>query len=40
LAATLGQSARRRALDFCSKSRMIEAHASAYARVFGAARQK
>lgn len=36
LGSSLGQRARHRALDFCSKSRMIEAHSSAYARVCGA----
>lgn len=40
LATTLGQRARQRALDFCSKSRMIEKHSSTYAKVCGAAGQK
>jgi phosphatidylinositol alpha-mannosyltransferase len=40
LAAALGHRAPHRALDFCSKSRMIEAHTSTYAKVCGAAEQE
>ena len=40
LAATLGQRARLRALDFCNKSRMIEAHTRVYAKVRGAAKEQ
>jgi glycogen(starch) synthase len=39
-AASLGQRARQRALDFCSKSRMIEAHTSVYAQVCAAVKDR
>jgi glycosyltransferase involved in cell wall biosynthesis len=38
LAANLGRRARERALDFCDKSRMIEAHARVYRDVYAAAK--
>jgi len=38
LAAVLGQRARQRALDFCSKSRMIEAHIRVYRDLYAVAK--